>query len=132
MTSFLLASLDMTKTAPVAFLGCAEARIGNAAPTPTANIKRLRVTFNICSSLGRQIARDRGGALSDSMESPSRTQLRDCATVGASGDRKVTREMELSLGCGGSNRTCGCIDGTYASDSCAGLSYLLRLAVVAS
>ena len=99
MTSFLLASLDMTKTAPVALLGCAEARGGNVAPTPTANIKRLRVTFNICNSLERQIARDRGAALSDSMESPWRTHLRDCATVGASGDRKVTREMELSLGC---------------------------------
>src|ERR1700730_702 len=113
MTSFSLASLFMTKTAPTESLDCAEARVGNAAPTPTANIKRLRVTFNICSSLERQIARDRGRALSDSMESPWRTNLRDCATVGASGDRKVTWEMELSLGCGRSNRTCGCFDGTY-------------------
>jgi hypothetical protein len=35
---------------PVALLGCAEARVGIAVPTPTANMRRLRVTFNICCS----------------------------------------------------------------------------------
>src|SRR5271163_4072805 len=39
----------MTKTAPV-LLDWAEARLGSATLTPTANIKRLRVTLNICSS----------------------------------------------------------------------------------
>jgi hypothetical protein len=51
MTSFSLAALVMTNTAPAASLDWAEARVGSTAPTPTAKMRRLRVTFNICCSL---------------------------------------------------------------------------------
>src|ERR1700733_13627465 len=97
MTWFLSAALVMTQTAPAGLFDWAEARIGNAAPTPTANMRRLRVTFNICSSLGKTDRAGRERVLSHSMES-LRQQIMVCATVGVSRVKKVTGEVSRRVG----------------------------------
>jgi len=96
MTSFSLASLFMTKTAPAASLDWAEARVGIAAPTPTANIRRLRVTFNICCSLRKTRCARREGASRDRMDHAFGT-YRFCATVGVAVVGKVTENLDDGL-----------------------------------